>query len=103
MLHHCYLVGMGINLRQRVSNSVYNEFNNGSRDELIIQDNDYFSHKLHGVKYIWLVNDEIPDKQDIRYKIVDITKEHGRAQEDIYGHFLTDSYLKIKLKKRQKT
>lgn len=98
-----YIVVMGINLRQRVSNMVYNEFNKGSREELVVQDNDYFSHRLNGVKYIWLVNDEVPEKPEIRYKIEYITKEYGRAQEDIYGQFLTDSYLKIKLKKREKT
>jgi hypothetical protein len=94
---------MGVNLRQGVSDSVYTEFVEGMRDQLIIQDNDYYEQKLKGKKYIWLVNEEIPEKPEIRYKIEEIKKGHGGAQEDIYGQFLTGSYLNIKLKKREKT
>jgi len=94
---------MGINLRQGVSDIVYTDFLEGARDELILQDNDYYAHKLKGIKYIWLVNDELREKTEIRYKIENITKRHGGAQEDIYGQFLTGSYLSIKLKKRDKT
>lgn len=94
---------MGVNLHQGVSNTVYDDFSNGNRDELIVQDNEYYLRKLSGVKYIWLVNEELPEKPDIRYRIEAISKGYGRAQEDIYGQFLTDSYLRIKLRKRQKT
>ena len=94
---------MGKNLRQGVSDGVYTDFAEGKRDQLILQDNDYYAHKLKGIKYIWLVNEELPEKQEIRYKIEDITKGHGGAQEDIYGQYLTGSYLCIRLKKRKKT
>ena len=94
---------MGVNLRQGVSDSVYTVFVEGVRDQLIIQDNDYYERKLKGKKYIWLVNEEIPEKPEIRYKIEDIKQGHGGAQEDIYGQFITGSYLSIKLKKREKT
>lgn len=94
---------MGVNLRQGVSDSVYSDFVDGKRDELILQDNDYYARKLKGIKYLWLVNEELPEKPEIRYRIEDIIKGHGGAQEDIYGQFLTGSYLSIKLKKRQKT
>ncbi len=94
---------MGVNLRQGVSDSVYTEFLDGKRDQLILQDNDYYSRKLKGKKYIWLVNEELPEKPEIRYKIEEIKQGHGGAQEDIYGQFLTGAYLSIKLKKREKT
>jgi hypothetical protein len=94
---------MGVNLRQGVSDSVYTEFIEGKRDQLILQDNDYYEQKLKGKKYIWLVNEEFPEKPEIRYKIEEIKQGHGGAQEDIYGQFLTGAYLSIKLKKREKT
>ena len=97
------LLDMGVNLRQGVSDSVYTDFVEGHRDHLILQDNDYYARKLKGMKYIWLVNEEIPEKTEIRYKIEDINKGKGGAQEDIYGQFLTGEYLSIKLVKRDKT
>ncbi len=94
---------MGVNLRQGVSDDIYSVFKSGERDTLIVQDNDYYQRKLSGVKYIWLVNEEYPEKKETRYKIMDIQQGYGGAQEDIYGQNLTASYLSIKLKKREKT
>jgi hypothetical protein len=94
---------MGINLRQGVSNRVYRDFVDEKRDELILQDNEFYAGKLKGIKYIWLVNDEVQEEPETRFRIEEISKEHGGAQEDIYGQFLTGSYLRIKLKKRDKT
>ena len=93
---------MGVNLRQGVSDTVYTEFNEERRDVFIVQSNDYYARKLKGVKYIWLVNEEYPEKPETRYRIESIEEGHGETQEDVYGQFLTGSHLKIKLKKRDK-
>ena len=71
--------------------------------ELILQDNEFYAGKFKDIKYIWLVNDEVQEEPETRFRIEKISKEHGGAQEDIYGQFLTGSYLRIRLKKRDKT
>jgi hypothetical protein len=94
---------MGVNLRQGVPEDVYSEFVDRIRDELILQDNDYYARKLKGIKYLWLVNEQDSERPETRYRIEDIQRGYGGAQEDIYGQYLTGSYLRVKLKKRKKT
>jgi hypothetical protein len=94
---------MGINLRQPVSEAVYNGFIDGVRDTFLVQKTEYFTRKLNGKKYFWLVNDELPEKPAIRFEIVSIQTEDGIIQEDIYGQTIRGKYLKIALKKREKT
>ena len=96
-------MGMGVNLRQGVSDSVYSDFVNGARDVFIVQSNDYFARKLKGKKYLILVNEGLAGKPEARFQIMGIEEGHGGAQEDVYGQFVTGSYLEIKLKKRVKT
>lgn len=94
---------MGVNLRQGVSDAVYIDFVEGKRDVFIVQSNDYYARKLKGSKYLWLVNEEYPEKTETRFKIESIEEGYGEAQEDVYGQFLTGAHLRLSLKKRQKT
>jgi hypothetical protein len=94
---------MGVNLRQGVSDSVYNDFVDGVRDVFIVQSNDYFAKKLRDKKYLILVNEGSPGKSEARFQIMGIEEGHGGAQEDVYGQYVTGSYLEIKLRKREKT
>jgi hypothetical protein len=94
---------MSVSLRQGVSDGVYHDFVDGVRYVFIVQSNDYYAGKLRGKKYIFLVNEEHPEKHEVRFRIEVIDEEHGGAHEDIYGQYLTGPHLKITLKKRQKT
>ena len=94
---------MGVNLRQGVSDAVYTAFVEGSRDILILQSNDYYREKLKGKKYLWLVNEELPEKPEVRFSIVSIEEGYGGAQEDVYGQYVTGPHLLVALKKRDKT
>jgi hypothetical protein len=94
---------MGVNLHQEVSDDVYNDFVDGLRSVFVVQSNEYYVRKLRGKKYLYLVNQEFPEKPDVRFRIESVEEGHGGAQEDIYGHYITGLYLKIKLLKRQKT
>ena len=96
-------MGMGVNLRQGVSDSVYSDFVNGVRDVFIVQNNDYFARKLKGKKYLILVNEGLAGKPEARFQIMGIEEGHGGAQEDVYGQYVTGAYLEIKLRKREKT
>ena len=97
------LVGMGVNLRQGVSDAVYSDLVDGGRGVFIVQSNDYYAKKLSDKKYIVLVNEEFPKKPEVRFRIETVEEGHGSVQEDIYGQFLTGPHLKITLQKRQKT
>jgi hypothetical protein len=94
---------MGVNLRQGVSDTVYTAFVEGSRDTLILQSNDYYSRKLKGKKYLWLINEEQPEKPEVRFRVMSIEEGYGGAQEDVYGQYLTGPYLSVVLRKRDKT
>lgn len=93
---------MGVNFRQKVSDAIYCDFFDGLRNVFVVQSNEYYIHKLKGKKYFWLVNEELPDKPVMRYRIESMEKGHGGIQEDIYGHYITGLHIKIKLLKRQK-
>jgi len=97
------LMGMGVNLRQGVSDSVYSVFVEGVRDVFVVQNNDYFKLRLRGKKYLFLVNDEFPEKPEVRFRIESVEEGHGGAQEDVYGQHITGSYLMVALRKREKT
>ena len=96
------LMGMGVNLRQGVSDSVYSDFVGGVRDVFFVQNNDYFKRRLKGKKYLLLVNDECPEKPEVRFRIESIEEGYGGTQEDVYGRHITGSHIEIKLLKRQK-
>jgi len=97
------LIGMGVNLRQGVSDEVYMEFVNGDRVVLLLQSNEYYSGKLRGKKYLWLQNEEFSEKPDVRFLIELIEVGHGGVFEDIYGQHITGPHLRVKLRKRDKT
>ena len=94
---------MGVNFRQGVSDDVYRDFVDGVRDVFIVQSNDYFVQKLRGKKYMILVDESNPGSSPARFQILSVEEGYGGAQEDVYGQYLTGSYLEIKLKKRDKT
>jgi hypothetical protein len=94
---------MAINLRQEVSDAVYCDFVDGLRSVFVVQRNEYYVRKLRGKKYLWLENEEFPEKPDVRFRIESVEEGHGKAQEDIYGHYITGLHFKITLLKRQKT
>jgi hypothetical protein len=93
---------MGVNFRQKVSDAIYCDFVDGLRTVFVVQSNEYYVHKLRGKKYFWLVNEELPDKPVVRYRIESMEKGYGGVQEDIYGYHITGPHIKIKLLKRQK-
>ncbi len=97
------MVGMGVNFRLGVSDVVFRDFVDGVRDVFVVQSNDYFVGKLRGKKYLVLVNDGVPGESPVRFQILSVEEGYGGAQEDVYGQYLTGSYLEIRLKKRQKT
>jgi hypothetical protein len=94
---------MGVNFRQGVSDGVYRDFVDGVRDVFIVQNNEYFVKKLRGKKYMVLLDEGVPGLPPMRFQIVSVVEGYGGAQEDVYGQYLTGSYLEIKLKKRGKT
>jgi hypothetical protein len=98
-----FLMGMGVNLRQMVSEAVYTEFVNGDRVVLILQSNKYYDKKLKGKKYLWLQNEEFPEKPDVRFLIESVEAGHGGVFEDIYGQRITGPHLRVALRKREKT
>jgi len=73
------MMGMGVNLRLGVSDEVYSEFVNSTRDVFVVQNNDYFMRKLAGKKYLFLVNEELP-KPEVRFRIESIDEGHGSVQ-----------------------
>ena len=93
---------MGVNLRQMVSDAVYTEFVNEKRVVLILQNNDYYAGKLKGKKYLWLQNDEFPEKPDVRFRIESVEVGHGGVLEDIYRQHITGPHLRVTLKIREK-
>jgi hypothetical protein len=95
-------MGMGVNIRQEVSDATYCDFVDGVRSVFVVQSNEYYVHKLRGKKYFLLVNEERPEKPVVRFRIESVEKGHGEAQEDIYGHYITGQHIKITLLKRQK-
>ena len=96
-------MGMGVNLRQVVSEAVYTEFVNGDRVVLILQSNKYYDKRLKGKKYLWLQNEEFPEKPDVRFLIESVEAGHGGVFEDIYGQRITGPHLRVALRKREKT
>jgi hypothetical protein len=96
-------MGMGVNLSQAVSDAVYCDFVDGLRSVFVVQSNEYYIRKLRGKKYLRLVNEEIPEKPIVRFRIESVEEGYGGAQEDIYGQNVTGPHLKIMLLKRQKT
>ena len=97
------LIGMGVNLRQGVSDAVYMDFANGDRVVLILQRNEHYTNKLKGKKYLWLQNEEFPEKPDARFLIESMEVGHGGVFEDIYGQHITGPHLRVTLKIRDKT
>lgn len=93
---------MGVNLRQKVSDAVYSDFVDGLRSVFVVQSNGYYIRKLRNKKYFWLVNEELPEKTEVRFRIESVEKGNGRVQEDIYGHYIIGPHLKIMLLMRQK-
>lgn len=65
---------MGLNFRQKVSDTIYFDFVDGLRSVFVMQSNEYYVHKLRGKKYFWVVNEELPDKLEARFMIESVEK-----------------------------
>ena len=94
---------MGVNLRQGVSDTVYMEFVNGDRVVLFLQSNEYYTRKLKGKKYLWLQNEEFPEKPDVRFLMESVEVGHGGVFEDINGQHIKGPHLSVALRRRDKT
>ncbi|MCW4048160.1 MAG: hypothetical protein NWE89_00335 [Candidatus Bathyarchaeota archaeon] len=68
-----------------------------------MQSNEYHAKRLRDKKYLILVNEELPEKPEMRFRIESVKEGHGGAQEDIYGQYVSGPHLRIELRKRQKT
>ena len=94
---------MGVNLRQGVTDTVYSEFVDVKRVILFLQSNEYYENKFKGKKYLWLQNEEFPEKPDVRFLIDSVEVGHGGVFEDIYGQRIMGPHLRVALRKREKT
>ena len=94
---------MSINLLQGVSDAVYSDFVERKRFILFIQRNEYYMSRLKSKKYLWLQNEEVPEKPDIRFMIESVEEGYGGVYEDIYGQYIAEPHIKVTLRKRDKT
>lgn len=93
----------GLNANQKVSDQTYTALLSKEKTSIIVQKNDYYSHKLNGKKYLVIENDEKPEKPKKRYRIMSITDGTGSVIEDIYGTTITGPHIRVNLKLREKT
>jgi len=93
----------GANAHQKVSDQIYEDLLNKTKNDLLVQRSDYYINKLRGKKYLVIANDEKPDKPKARYLIQSVKEERGAIREVIYGQSLNGPYLRISLKLRKKT